>query len=357
MKHLYGIRLILGIGIILYMSSCGSAPPSGAPEPQEEAPDNETRQALTAVQERVKNLRKRAEDFQGPVYYPDEWKSAESRYTQVEALKPGSSQEYQEAIKQYTALGDTYNDIGVKALPRYKETRDQAVQRAREGALEAGAAELLHEPLEGADKTAAEALRLYDAQDYYAFARESAAAEALYVLLQTEAAGLGIRSEIETHDLSRFDPQGFAEAEEQFQQAASAYEGKDIAGAQQAAAKALSQYRQVADTGWEALAEEQRQRARALREEALNLKAPVAMQEAYQEADMVYNEGERVLSAKNFKEALELFIQGADRFAAVRDATAQKRRTAEKAIQTAQDKIADSDKRAKSAQTKLGGIR
>ena len=353
----YGISSIIGMGIILGMISCGSAPPPSTPETQEEAPGNETRQALTAAQERVNNLRKRVEDFEGPLYYPDEWNSAESRYAQVEALKPGSPEEYQEAIETYTALGDTYNEIGLKAIPRYKETRGQAVQSAREGALEAGAAELLSEPLDSADKTAAEALRLYDAQDYYAFARESAAAEALYILLKTHAAGLGIRSEIETHNLSRFDPPGFATAEEQLQQAVSAYEGKDIAAAQQAASEALAQYRQVADTGWEALAEEQRQRARTVREEALNLKAPVAMKEAYQEADRVYTEGEQVLGAKDFKRALELFTQGANQFTVVRDTTAKKRQTAEKAIQAAQDKIADSDKRAKSAQAKLGGIR
>lgn len=357
MKYPYGISSIIGMGIILSMISCGSAPPPSTPETQEEAPSNETRQALTAAQERVKNLRKRAEDFEGPLYYADEWNKAESRYAQVEALKPGSPQEYQEAIENYTALGDTYNEIGLKAIPRYKEARDQAVQSAREGALEAGAAELLPEPLDSADKTAAEALRLYDAQEYYAFAQESATAEALYILLKTEAAGLGIRSEIETHNLSRFDPPGFAAAEEQLQQAVSAYEGKDIATAQQAAAEALTQYQQVADTGWEALAEEQRQRARALREEALNLKAHIAMKEAYQEADVVYTEGEQVLSTKDFKQALELFTQGADQFTVVRDTTAKKRQTAEKAIGTAQDKIADSDKRAKSAQAKLGGIR
>lgn len=357
MKHPYGISTILGTGIILCMISCGSAPPSSAPEPQEEAPSNEIRQALTDAQERVKNLRKLAEDFEGPLYYPDEWNNAESRYAQAEALKHRSPQEYQEAIEKYTALGDTYNEIGVKAIPRYREKRNQAVQNAREGALEAGAAELLPEPLDKADKTAAEALRLYDVQDYYAFARESAATEALYVLLKTEAAGMGIRSEIETHNLSRFDPQRFAAAEAQLQQAVAAYEGNDIAGAQQAAAEALAQYQQVADTGWEALAEEQRQRASALREEALNLKAHIAMKEAYQEADMVYTEGERALSAKNCKQALELFTQGVDQFTAVRDTTAKKRQAAEKAIQIAQDKIADSDKRAKSAQAKLGGIR
>jgi hypothetical protein len=339
------------------MISCSSAPPSDAPESQEEAPRNETLQTLTAAQERVKNLRKLAEDFEGPIYYPDEWNSAESQYAQIGALKPGSPQEYQEAIEKYTALGDTYNEIALKAIPQYRKRRDQAVQSAREEAVEAGAAELLPEPLDSADKTAAEALRLYDTQDYYAFAQESAATEALYELLKTEAAGLGIRSEIETHNLSRFDPQRFAEAEEQLQQAMSAYEEKHIAAAQEAAAEALSQYQQVADTGWEALAEEQRQRARALREEALNLKAHIAMKEAYQEADMVYTEGEQVLSAKDFKQAFELFTQGADQFTEVRDTTAKKRQAAEKAIQTAQDKIADSDKRAKSAQAKLGGIR
>ncbi|MHB9292454.1 hypothetical protein Holit_01551 [Hollandina sp. SP2] len=357
MKHPYGISTIIGTGIILCMISCGSTPPSSVPDPQEETPSNEIRQALTDAQERVKNLRKLAGDFEGPLYYPDEWNSAESRYAQAEALKPGSPQEYQEAIEKYTALGDTYNEIGIKAIPQYRETRNQAVQSAREGAVEAGAVEWLPEPLDKADKTAAEALRLYDVQDYYAFARESAATEALYILLKTEAASMGIRSEIETHNLSRFDPQRFAAAEEQLQQAVSAYEGQDIAAAQQAAAEALVQYQQVADTGWEALAEEQRQRVRALREEALNLKAHIAMKDAYQEADMVYTEGERIINAKNYKQALALFTQGVDLFTAVRDTTAKKRQTAEKAIQTAQDKIADSDKRAKSAQAKLGGIR
>ena len=94
------------MGIILGMISCGSAPPPSTPETQEEAPGNETRQALTAAQERVNNLRKRVEDFEGPLYYPDEWNSAESRYAQVEALKPGSPEEYQEAIETYTALGE-----------------------------------------------------------------------------------------------------------------------------------------------------------------------------------------------------------------------------------------------------------
>jgi hypothetical protein len=345
------------MGIILCIISCGSAPPSSDPAPQEEAPREEHRQALTTAQERVKNLRKLAEDFEGPNYFPDEWNRAESQYTQIQTLKPDSAQAYQEAIEKYTALGDAYNELGLKALPRYRENRNQMVQSAREEALGAGAAELLPELLDTADANAAEAIHLYDAADYYAFARESAAAEALYVLLKTEAAGLGIRSEIEAHDLSRFDPASFATAEEHIQQADSAYKEKDMATAQQAAKEALVHYQQVADTGWEALAEEQRQRARALREEALNLKAQVAMPEAYQEADLVYTEGERTMSAKDFKQALETFTQSADKFMAVRDGTAKKRQTAEKAIQTAKDKIADSDKRAKSAQAKLGGTR
>jgi hypothetical protein len=339
------------------MISCGSAPPSSTPASEEEGPHNETVQELTSVKERTKNARKLAEDFEGPVSYPDEWNSAESRYAQAEALKPGSEQAYQEAIETYTALEDSYNAIALKAIFHYKEQRDQVLQKAREEALEAGAAALLPEVLDRADNTAAAALSRYEAQDYYAFAQESAMTEALYVLLKTEASALGIRLEIETHNLSRFDPQTFAAAEAYMQQVASAYEGKDMALAQQDATAALAQYQQVADTGWEALAEEQRQRVKALREEAVNLKAPAAMKTAFEEADSIYTEGEGFMSAKDFKQALELFTQGADQFAAVRDATMKKRQTAEKAIKTAQDKIADSDKRAKSAQAKLGGIR
>jgi hypothetical protein len=243
----------------------------------------------------VKNLRKLAEDFDGPIYFPDEWNRAESQYTQLKTLKPDTAQAYEEAIEKYTALGDTYNELSLKALPRYRENRNQIVQSAREEAVAAGAAELLPELLDTADTHAAEALRLYDAADYYAFARKSA--------------------------------------------------------------EALAQYQQAADAGWEALAEKQRQQARALREEALNLKAPIAMPGAYQEADLVYTEGERAMSAKDFKQALEMFTQSAGQFVIVRDETAKKRQTAEKAIQTAQDKILDSDKQAKSAQAKRGGAR
>lgn len=275
---------------MLCIISCGSTPPSS--EPQEESPLEESRQALTAAQERVKNLRKLAEDFDGPQYVPDEWNRAESQYTQLKTLKPDSAQAYQEAIEKYTTLGDTYDELGLKALSRYRENRNQMVQSAREEAVAAGAAELLPELLDTADTQAAEALKRYDAADYYAFARESAAAEEGYGLLKGEA-----------------------------------------------------------------LAEEQRQRARALREEALNLKAPIAMPEAYQEADLVYTEGERTMSAKDFKQALAMFTQSADQFVVVRDETAKKRQTADKAIQTAQDKILDSDKQAKSAQAKQGGVR
>jgi hypothetical protein len=315
------------------------------------------RKALRDAQERARALRQRALDFHGPDYYPDEWKAAESRFTQAEALKPESAQAYQAALDQYTALGDTYEGIGTKAIPRYKESRDQALQIARDEALEAGAAEALSEALDQADKTAQEALGLYEGQDYYAFARESAQAEALYTILKIQGASMALRSEIETYTLNRFDPPAFAAAEEALHGAMSAYEAKDSAAAQVAAEKALSAYEQVAAAGWEALAEEQRQRAYSLREEAMNLKAPVAMQEAYEEADGVYTQGEQVLAGQDFKQAFQLFTQGADQFTIVRDATIKKRQGAEKAIKTARDKITDSDKRAKSAQAKLGGMR
>jgi hypothetical protein len=342
------------------MASCTGAPPA-IPDLQEESssavPSEAVQQTLANAKERVKRLRKLAEDFEGPHYYPELWNSAESRYTQAEALTPVNEQEYEDAIKTYDALGDTYDEISLQALSRYAETRNQAVQRARERALAAGAQEALPEQMDTADTTAAEAQQHYEAKAYDAFARESVAAEALYNLLETEAAALGLRSEIETQDLSRFDPDTFASAEASMEQAVSAYAGKDIAAAQEAAEAGRAQYESVLATAWEARAREQQQRALALRDEALNLKAPVAMKDAYTQADAVYTEGESAMSIKDFKQALEAFTQAVDQFLIIRDTTAKKRQTAAKAIETAQDKIADSDKRAKSAQAKLGGIR
>lgn len=351
--------IIVKICIIGYMI-CGMISCKSAPAPTTEPPgetqqedkalqplDDTTRQALAAAQEKVESLRKLTLDFAGPTYYPAECDSAGSHYTQAQALKPTTVEDYKKAIEQYTTLAGEYQALNEKVLPRYVEERKTALQSARNKAVQAGAEDALPEQVGTADETVTEGMKLWDAQEYYAAADAFDDAQNRYGLLETEAACHGLRTEIATYNLSTYDPDTFAAAEQGMQRALSAYTAKDIPAAQSAATEALSQYQLVAATGWEALALERRQRANAERTKALDIKANIAMKNDYEAANGVYSQGDSALSDRDFKRAVECFTPAETMFTVVYKTTTEKRQTAAKTIQAAEKQIVESGDRTK----------
>ncbi|MDR3170791.1 MAG: hypothetical protein LBU17_04090 [Treponema sp.] len=363
--------IIFGICMILYTISCKSTPPPITESPPAEQTDTSTtaantasqpvddatRQALAAAKEKADKLRTLILDFEGPTYYPGECETAESHYNQAQALNPASAADYKKAMEQYTALANEYTALSEKVLPRYVEARKEALQSARDKAIAAGAGDALAEQVAQADETVNEGLKLVEAQDYYGAADVFDDAQNRYGFIETEATCQGIRSEIETYKLNTYDPDTFAAAEQAMQTALAAYNEANIPAAQHAAEEALPQYQTVAATGWEALAAERRRRANAERTKALDIKAHIAMKDDYGAADTVYSQGEEAFSMKDFKQAVERFTPAETMFTAVYKTTAEKRKTADNAIQVADKKIADTRERAKNAQVKLAGVK
>jgi flagellar basal body rod protein FlgB len=372
MKNKYIILLILAFGAAFFMSSCKStakpvpatltdtppvvAEPVPAPSPApQDVPDQAALNSLAAAKARVENARQKTIDFESPSYFSGEWEAAEADYASAGKLSPDTLTRVKQAEAQYNAAADSFEGIFQKAIPPYAQDWENAVIAARDEAISAGVKELVPDVLLDADMVALDAVDKYEAKDYYAAKDSAAAGLAMYQALKTGMDAYNVRQEIVSRNFADYDPDNFNRADETLVAAADLYEAGNVKDAQNGAGEAKTRYDSVLKIGWIAYTKERADAAGKERQNALDLKANVAVRSEFDPVERLYSQAGASLKAEKYEESAGLYIQTESRFISLTQTAAEKRRVADEAIRTAEEKMTESDENARDAELILEG--
>jgi hypothetical protein len=195
----------------------------------------------------------------------------------------------------------------------------------------------------------------YDAEAYYPAAASAFTAVDMYTALEIGLGAYAARREILERDFVKYEPVNFTFAEEVFRDGIVCYDTGFIDDARDKAEQAALWYSLVLDTGWETFASERGAAAAKIQEAAYTLKAHVAVKKDYDAAAGVLKQGDVLFSNRQFPDAVAQYTQSEALFITVRDTAREKRRLAEEAIRTAEEKVIQSDENARDAEIILEG--
>jgi hypothetical protein len=370
MKTKYWLVLLLVVSGIFAGVSCKSAPPpeppgSSVPEPgptpapptpaQPEGPAQASLEALQKAAARAEEARKRASDFECPSYFPSEWEAAEAQYEAATALPKTTGAEVDEAIASLSLAADTYDELFGKTIPLYAQAREDEIVAARDALAATGVTASFPEYLRDVDETAVSALKQYEEKDYYAARDTAAKALGMYQTLKLAADAWLARQEIVDRDFADRDRTNFAQADAVALDAVNAYNEGAIDSARKGAEEALQRYNQVLNAGWAAYAADLGEAARKARQNALNLKANVAVKDIFNTGEGFYQQAALALRASQYKEAAARYTESESRFVAAAQSALEKRRIAEETIREAEQTIEASDEAARQAEIIIQG--
>lgn len=350
--------------LVILAAACKSTPPEteteSLVEPSETiAPSETVSQALLnslgEARARAEAARQEAQNVNGPVYFPDDWSQADSRFTRTgSGLNTENVQAVQDAVASYNSLTTAFEDITRRSLPLYAEARQEEVLNARQAAIDAGAFEFSPGRFYIADEKGEEVSKRIDADDYRGAIGAAEIALNYYTALKLGADAYMMREAILDDNLAPYDQRTFDMAEESGMKAINAYDEGDIATVMVVVQEALNRYNQVWKTAWRGIASERRDSASVERRAALNVKANVAVKDEYEAADSLYNQAGTKFQSEEFEDAAELYTRSASIFTVVWETAEYKRQRADEAIRTAEQMVAESDQTARDAEVILG---
>ncbi|MDR2516886.1 MAG: hypothetical protein LBC88_05840 [Spirochaetaceae bacterium] len=355
-KRFFGGILALPLLVALIMG-CKSAPAvSESAARADRGLDGETARALEAALARLETARKQAHDFGGPEFLPEETAAADARYDAVmAAARDGGVEAARAAITESAALADVYDDIFARALGPYASAKGEAVIEAREEAVFMGIAEYSPDRLAAVDDIADEALRLYqDEEDYYAAKDTADRAINMYGVLARGAEARSEAYEIEFYRFQDLDPDNLARAGRRLEEGLAAFDAGDLDAARAAAEESLGIYRGILNQGMKSYAEERRLAALEERRFAEEHKAPVAVRLDFENAARIFDLGETAYGQEQYREAANLYFQAEFSFAAAAGVAEVKRVRAEEAIRRAEELATASEETARAADTIVG---
>ncbi|MDR1901265.1 MAG: hypothetical protein LBQ88_03145 [Treponema sp.] len=380
MKNFRYLSIFMGLITLLFIISCGSTPPAEQPvpevetpavsppppeppppppppvDPDKEPPDEAALDALNAAIARTEKSRQCTVDFEGALYYPQDWAANETVYNSLKReAKQSTLGEVKEAVTRYTAAADAFDELTGKSLPLYAHDRENEILSARDRAVEAGAERIAPEHLIMADEAALDAEAKYKAEDYYPAAASAFLARDMYTALKTGLDAWNIRRKIVDKGFVAYDPENFDKTDKLGLSAIDAYEAKNAGKALEGAKAAYDQYNQVYAVAVESYAADRGTAAEAERQGALESKANVAVRGDYDAAYTVLVRAHNAFSEKNYENAADFFIQAENMFGNARAAAEEKRKRAEEALQAAELKMIDSDDRARNVELILEG--
>jgi hypothetical protein len=377
LKKLRTVPAVLVITTILASVSCGSKP-APAPEtpppvsyPADEKPaepetpppaafaapaaDQAALAALSAAKADAERARKQALAVGGDASYPGEWSTAEAAYGEAEAKPRETRRDTQDAAALYKSATDQYNEIFQKSLPGYAAKRANELAEARQAALDAGIEDIAPDYLADADKVAEDAKTQYENGEFYPAEDNTQNALYLYGALKLRADAYNKRQQIVDNDLARYDQNNFDAAEDLFQEGAAVYESGNGKAALDKAEDALEKYTSSLTTAWKNYAGERAAAANTERQNALAVKANVAVRDGYNQAESVYKNAVGTYNAGKFDEAADAYTRAGELFAQVRETATEKREAADAAIKAAAQKAAESNAIAQNAAQILEG--
>jgi hypothetical protein len=163
------------------------------------------------------------------------------------------------------------------------------------------------------------------------------------------------REEITKMGFDAFDPINTELGDEAYRIAFSDYSEGKYASAKNKAEEALMIYNQVLKAGYEAAAGEKSASAAAARQKALDEKANIAAKQEFDSADSIFALANTALRGQKYDEAVNLFMDCEPMFLEAADFARTKRLAAEEAMRRANQKVAESQEIAESAEQAVEG--
>jgi hypothetical protein len=427
-KFLGLLVLVLLFGVV----SCQTAPPA-EPEPEPippppavvvdpdaAAPDQASLSNLDAAVRRAENARRLVMDFNGPDYFPDDWRNAESTYNRAQTgRRTATVRDVRESLALFNTAADAFEALAEKTIPRFAQDLENEVLAARNTAVRDGAESIAPAYLWKIDDISIEAMAQYEARDYYTardtgfmardgynlitvglqayrFRHEAAAAGAYvharyyilgidevafdaldlfearkfaevdekarlvrdaYSVLTTGVQTYLIRLELEDRDFVRFDRANIEAADAIAFTALDDFENRDIATATTKVNDVRTRYTRSLGVAWQAYATEAGNAATAERSRALEARANVAVRNDYEAANTIFIQGAQAVQRRDFENAANLYGRARTMFVNVTREALERRRLAEEAIRQAEQRMAESDEAAHRAELIIGGSR
>jgi hypothetical protein len=350
-KQLLFLFLLFAMLALLGLS-CQSAP---RPTPPVDGPSQAALDTLKRGAAETEAARKRAADFESPVYFPSDWESVEKQYAGAGRMPQTNDAEVDSAVEAYNAATDVYNGLFDKTIPLYAQAREDEIIAVREEFIATGLHKTFPEYLQSADTTALQALDQYEAKDYYTARDTAAAALRMYQTLKAGADAWLAREEIKSRGFESYVPGGMEETDETLFAAEDSYRDGDIAAARTGAEDALRRYTTGLNDGYATIITELRDTAAAERQAALDVKADVAVRDDFNRTDAIYAQAAEFLQAEQYRDAARAYDNSAIGFRAAVNATEKKRRGAEEKIREAEEIIEASDAAARQAEMVIEG--
>jgi len=416
MKKKFIWLILLSLAAVFIAVSCAGAPPppaetitegtSPAPPaiapPSSTAPDQSTLNNLNEAAARAAAARKLAGDFDALSFFPSDWESAESLFSQAEQQKNTSTKDgAQESAARYIKASEAYEALIEKTSGIYYEGKAKELSDARSAAVNAGAEALVPDFLLEADNAVEDAEGKYQAKDYYGAKASADDALSMYlalkdgieaymlreeiaeraeelvpdVLLYTDTVGLDAIEKWEAKDYNgarlgaaealamysalkaardaydvrekiaeraeEFFPDFLLQADSIALDAIDMWDAKDYSGARNAASTAWIMYLNVGSS--------------AERQMALGLKANTAVRQEFNSAEAVFNRANAAYRGQRYEEAAPLYEECLLLFRMASQLALEKQQAAEEALRRADQKAAESDEAARNADAILQG--
>ncbi|MDR0656690.1 MAG: hypothetical protein LBG22_10285 [Treponema sp.] len=356
--------MILLLPVLLVIPACKSAPKASEETPAESLtaetqparPDQASLSALDQSIADLERLRQFAIDIEGPSWFPDQWDTAEAQYNEA---KTKTQRDTPEQVKAATAANNTaaasFQSLIDQSLPLYAQVREDQIVSVREDAIAAGIGDLAPAYLLMADKTVLDAQTKYEEKDYYGAIASAFQAVDMYEILEDGCNAYYVRQEIEDRDFIRYDPDNFDRADVAGLSAIADYEAADLESAKEKAEEAHLRYNLALAAGWQSYAAEKGASSADKRQEALKLKANVAVRNDFEAASRIFAQGDSAFKVEDYPAAANFFADAESRFITIRGIAEQKRQAAENAIRKADEKMVESEANAEKAEAILGG--
>jgi len=358
---------VFSLLILLAAASCASAPPPEEPAPPVEpapppvvvvpaGPDQAAVNALNAAAARAEAARKLVSELEGETFFPDEWQSADSLYSQAEQQRNNSTtQSVQDSTARYNRAADAMEALAEKTIAAAYAYAEEELTYVRDKAVAAGAQALIPDFLLDADNMVLGALEKYEAKDFYAAKDAALEAYTMYSALIAGIEAYKLRMELADYGLDIYDPVRIGLIDDILYSAADDYEAKNYESAKNKAEEALNSYNTTLRTAWETHSMKKRLDASAARQGALDVRANTAMKPEFDSAEAVYNRANTAFNAGRYNEAGLLYMECEAMFELAAAGALDKRLAAEEALRRANQRLVESDEIARRSEELVGG--
>ena len=288
---------------------------------------------------KAENTRKMAADFEGPSYFPGEWENAEALYIQVSNMPKDTDEDAKKVVDVYNTVAELFEAVLALTIPLYAQAREDEIMALRGELITAGARDLHPEFFTPADTEAVLALEQFEANDLYTARDTAASALSMYDVLKTAYNVRLVRQDIIERGFENNNPEEFDRADEFFSSAMDAFTAKNIPGTQTNLDEALQIYNAVLGASWTEYAKLHSLLVENERQAALDLRADIAAENIFSEADFVHENAKSLFESQSYEEASMGFILAESLYIGASTAASEKRSIAGEAIQKAETKI------------------